>query len=140
MKLVLDANIFLNVIFEEKQFLESSKKLLKQIELKKFDAYISSITLAEIIWIVHKQSGYKKAKEVQSYLRELSELQIIKVIPLNNEVVFGMSDVVEKYQLSFVDALVASIAIDLKANLVTRDEKIIKNVKEIKVRRPDDLV
>lgn len=45
MKLVLDANIFLNVIFEEKQFLESSRKLLKQIESKKFDAFISSITL-----------------------------------------------------------------------------------------------
>jgi predicted nucleic acid-binding protein len=139
MKLVLDANIFLNIIFEEKQFLESSRKLLKQIESKKFDAYISSITLAEIIWIVYKESGYKKSKEVQSYLRELSELQIIKIIPVEESVVYGILSLVKKYNLSLVDALVVSTAITNKSNLVTRDDKI-KKVKEIKVKIPDELV
>jgi predicted nucleic acid-binding protein len=139
MKLVLDANVFLNVIFEEKPFLETSRKLLKQIELKKFDAYISSITLAEIVWVVYKEAGYKKAKEVQSYLRELLELQIVKVIPLEEGIVYGMLTLVEKYNLSFVDALVVSTAINLKSDLITRDEKI-KKVKEVKVRTPNELI
>ena len=138
MKIVLDANVFLNVIFEEKQFLEASRKMLKQIEMKKHDAYISSITLAEIVWIVHKESGYKKAKEVQSYLRELSELQIIKVLTLENSIVYGMLNLVEKYNLTFVDALIVSTAIKTKSNLVTRDDEIKKKIKEIKVKIPDD--
>ncbi len=140
MKLVLDANIFLNVIFEEKQFLEKSRKLLKQIESGKFSAYISSITFAEIIWIVYRESGYSRAKEVQSYLRELSELQIVKIVPLENEVVYHMLSLIKKYKLSFVDALVVSTAIKLKSNLVTRDGDIKRKVKEIKVKIPDELV
>lgn len=139
MKLVIDANVFLNVIFEERQFLEASKKLLRQIELKKFDAYISPITLAEIIWIVYKESGYRKAKEVQSYLRELAELEIVKVIPLEDNLVYGMVNLVEKYNLSFVDALVVSTAVNLKSTLVTRDNKL-KRIKEIKVKIPNELV
>lgn len=139
MKLVIDANVFLNVIFEERQFLEASKKLLRQIELKKFDAYISPITLAEIIWIVYKESGYRKAKEVQSYLRELAELEIVKVIPLEDNLVYGMVNLVEKYNLSFVDALVVSTAVNLKSTLVTRDNKL-KRIREIKVKIPNELV
>jgi len=138
MKLILDANIFLNIIFEEEQFLESSRKLLKQIEDRKFDGYTSSITLAEIIWIVRRESGYKIAKEVQSYLRELSELQIVKIIPLEEDIVYGMLSLVEKYDLSFVDALVVSTAIGSKSTLVTRDEEI-KKVKEAQVKAPEDL-
>ncbi len=139
MKLIFDANIFLNVIFEEKQFLETSRKLLRQVELKKFDASISSITLAEIVWVVHKESGFKKAKEVQSYLRELSELQIVKIIPLEERMVYSMSRLIEKYKLSFVDALIASTAINLKGDLVTRDNEL-KKVKEIEVKTPDELI
>jgi len=140
MKLVLDANIFLNVIFAEKGFLESSKKLLKLIEQKKFKAYISSVTLSEIIWVVHKESGYKKAKEVSSYLKELFELGLIKVVPLDEGIVFRALDFIEKYRLSLVDSLVLSTAVNVKANiLVTRDESF-KKVKEIKIRIPDELV
>jgi predicted nucleic acid-binding protein len=139
MRLVLDANVFLNIIFEEKPFLETSRKLLKQIELKKFNAYISSITLAELVWIVYREAGYKKAKEVQSYLRELSELQIVKVVPLEEVIVYGMLGLIKKYKLSLVDALVVSTAINFKSSLVTRDDKI-KKVKEIKIRTPNELV
>ncbi len=139
MKLVIDANVFLNVIFEERQFLDASKKLLRQIELKKFDAYVSPITLAEIIWIVYKESGYRKAKEVQSYLRELAELEIVKVIPLGDSLVYGMVNLVEKYNLSFVDALVVLTAVNLKGTLVTRDNKL-KRIREIKVKIPNELV
>ncbi|MBO3754472.1 MAG: type II toxin-antitoxin system VapC family toxin [Candidatus Brockarchaeota archaeon] len=139
MKLVLDANVFLNVIFEEKPFLETSRRLLKEIEAKRLDAYLSSITLAEIVWIVYKESGFRKAREVQSYLRELSELQIVKVIPLEESIVYGILTLIEKYNLSFVDALLVSTAINSKSVLVTRDEKI-KKVKEVKVKIPDELV
>jgi len=139
MKLVLDANILLNIIFEEKQFLASSRRLLKQIESKKFDGFISSITFAEIVWIVYKEVGFKKAKEVQSYLKELSELQIIKIIPVEENVVYNMLRLVEEYNLSFVDALVVSTAINSKCSLITRDAKI-KRIKEIKVKTPDELL
>lgn len=140
MKLVIDANVFLNVIFEEKEFLDSSKRLLKLIEQNKFEAYISSVTLSEIIWIVYKESGYKKAKKVSSYLKELFELGLIKIVPLNERIVFRMLELIEKYRLSLVDSLVLSTAIDVKADaLVTRDESF-KKIKEIKIKIPDELV
>jgi len=107
----------------------TSKKLLKQIELKKLDAYISSVTLAEIVWVVYKESGYKRAKEVQSYLRELLELQIVKVIPLEESIVYRMLALIEKYNLSFVDALAVSTAINFKSSLVTRDVRLRKSKK-----------
>lgn len=50
-----------------------------------------------------------------------------------------MSTLIEKYNLSFVDALVVSTAINLKSSLVTRDEKI-KKVREIKVKIPEELI
>ncbi len=139
MSIVLDANIFLNVIFEEKLFFESSKKLLKHIESKKFQASISSITLAEILWVVYKESGYKIAREVQSYMRDLSELQVVKVVPLNEKIVYGMLSLVERYNLSLVDALVVSTAVVNKSKLVTRDEKIRK-VRDIEVKTPGELI
>jgi len=130
MRLLLDANIFLNVIFKEEHFLETSRRLLKQIETIRLDASISSVTLAEIIWVVHKESGFKKAREFQSYLREFSELQIIKIVSIEEDVVYRMLRLVSKYGLSLVDALIVSTAIATKSDLVTRDDRI-KRIKEL---------
>jgi predicted nucleic acid-binding protein len=127
------------VIFEEEPFIEASRKLLKQIEARKFEAYLSSITLAEIIWVVHRESGYRKAKEVQSYLKELCELGQIRLVPLRDGSVYRMLRLVQKYNLSFVDALVVSAATNLNGVLITRDDKI-KGVKEIEVKTPDELI
>lgn len=139
MKLVLDANVFLNVIFQEEPFIEASKNLLKQIEARKFEAYLSSITLAEIIWVVHRESGFRKAKEVQSYLKELCELGIVRLVSLDDDAVYRMLKLVQRYNLSFVDALVVSTAAKLDSILITRDDKI-KRVKEIEVKLPDELM
>lgn len=112
---------------------------MRQIEAREFDAYISSLTMAEIIWIIYRESGSKTAKEIQSYLRELSELRIIKVVPLDDNLVYDVLNLIEKYKFSFVDALVVATAVSLNSTLVTRDDEI-KKVRAIKVKVPDELV
>ncbi|MBS7645258.1 MAG: PIN domain-containing protein [Candidatus Bathyarchaeia archaeon] len=140
MKIVIDANVFLNVIFEEEGFLESSKRLLKLVEQNRFRGYISSVTLSEITWVVHRESGYRKAREALSYLKDLSELGLIKVIPLDEEIVSGMLECVEKYNLSLVDSLVLSTVMNIGADaLVTRDESF-RRVREVEVKIPEELV
>jgi len=44
----------------------------------------------------------------------------------------------EKYNLSLVDALVVSTAINAKSSLVTRDDEI-KKVKEVEAKAPEEL-
>lgn len=137
-KVVLDSNIFLNVIFEEKEFVQSSEKFLKAVELGKYGAYVSSISVAEIVWVVQKDLGYKKAKEVFSYIKDLFELNLINIIPLDHQIIPVALQLLKKYRLSLIDSLISSVAVKIKAELITRDESLHK-IKEIKVKTPDEL-
>lgn len=139
-KIVLDANILLNVIFEERQFVETSMKLLKKVEEKKFEsAFISTITLAEIVWVVLRDLGYKKANETLSYLRDLSQLNVLKAIPLSEDSLPIMLELIKKYKLPLSDSLIASVALKTEAALITRDDDF-KKIKEIKVISPEELL
>ncbi len=137
MKIIIDANIFLNIIFNEEEYVNSSRLLLNAIEDGKFDAYISSLTLAEILWVVNKEDS-KAAKKVQEYMYRLIDYGIIKIVQLDHIIIQKMLYLINRYNLTFVDSLIASTAMNLKCIIVTRD-KVFKKIKDIKVSIPENL-
>ncbi|MCS4542327.1 MAG: type II toxin-antitoxin system VapC family toxin [Euryarchaeota archaeon] len=136
----MDANIFLNVIFEERTFVKASSELLRKVEEKKFESvFVSTVTLAEVVWVVFQDLGYKKASEALSYLRDLSQLNVLKTIPLSEDLIPIMLELINKYKLSLLDSLIATTALKTGSALITRDDDFRK-IGEIKVILPEKLL
>jgi predicted nucleic acid-binding protein len=97
---------------------------------------IYATTLAEILWVVNREDS-KAAKKVQEYMYKLIDYEIIKVVPLDHIIIQNMLSLINRYNLTLVDSLIASTAMNLKAILVTRD-KVFKKIKGIKVSIPEE--
>ncbi|MEE3453406.1 type II toxin-antitoxin system VapC family toxin [Dialister sp.] len=55
MKILIDANILLDVLQEREQFLESSKIIWKLCETEQIEGVISTLTVANLIYVMRKK-------------------------------------------------------------------------------------
>ena len=60
MKVLIDTNIILDVLFNRKDFVEDSTKILKYSELGIIDGYISALSFPNIVYIMRKELTPKK--------------------------------------------------------------------------------
>lgn len=55
MKVLIDTNVILDVLCKRKQFYENSLNIFRLCEIKKVEGYISSLSVANIIYIMRKE-------------------------------------------------------------------------------------
>jgi len=117
MRLMIDTNIFLDVLAKREPFYAHSKAVLELCESKKVQGFLSASSATDIFYLVHRQLHSKDA----AYQALGSVLDIAKVLTVTNE------DVLNAYlqrASDFEDCLLATCA---KANhcdaIVTRNKK-----------------
>lgn len=76
-KLMIDTNILINVLEEEKPFFQSSFSLLQQIIAGTFEGYISVISLSEIINGYYPKGLDKQGRGVLNHLKNLKNVEIV---------------------------------------------------------------
>lgn len=117
MKLMIDTNIFLDVLTERKPFYANSKAVLELCESKKVYGFLSASSVTDIFYLIHR-----KLHSVDLAYKALGFIfDIVKVLTVTNE------DILNAYiqrASDFEDCLLATCA---KSNhcdaIVTRNKK-----------------
>lgn len=133
MRLMIDTNIFLDVMAKREPFFADSKAVLELCESKKVYGFLSASSATDIFYLVRRQ-----LHSVELAYKALgSVLDIAKVLAVTNE------DVLNAYMQrspDFEDCLMATCA---KANkcdaIVTRNKKDFLNF-GITLYSPDELL
>ena len=117
MRLMIDTNIFLDVLTQREPFYADSKAVLKLCESKKVQGFLSASSITDIFYLVHR---YLHSTEM-AYKALGSILDIAKVLSVTND------DVLNAYltrAADFEDCLLATCAKSNKCDaIVTRNKK-----------------
>ena len=117
MRLMIDTNIFLDVLLQREPFFESSKAVLKLCEDKKVQGFLSASSATDIFYIVRK--GLQSTDAAYKALGSI--LDIVKVLTVTND------DVLNAFMqkaADFEDCLLATCARSNKCSaIVTRNKK-----------------
>ena len=117
MRLMIDANIFLDVLTKREPFYEHSKAVLNLCESKKVQGFLSASSVTDIFYLVHKLLHSTDL----AYQALGSVLDIVKVLTVTND------DVLNAYitrAADFEDCLLATCAKSNRCDaIVTRNKK-----------------
>ncbi len=82
MKLLIDANILLDVLQNREPYVQASSVIWKMCEIKEAKGYISTLTFANLVYIMRKELGPKKIEKILQALSLIFELVDLSVSDL----------------------------------------------------------
>jgi predicted nucleic acid-binding protein len=136
MRVLVDTGVFINVLNDEPDA-EFSEKLLRQIQNKKIDGLISTITLAEIFSIyyrINERATIRAKLYVESIIKE------DKIIPVFKSVAEFGGKIKSKYKVSLGDAIIIATAMLMNCDYLVSLDREIRKVNLIEVKEPKELV
>ena len=120
MKILIDTNILLDVLYNRKEFVNDSLMIFKLCELNEIEGYISAISIPNIIYIMRKSLTKVQTNDLVNKL-----LLIFKVVDLKSE------DLLNALTLDFndyEDAIQCASAKRIKAQyILTRNLRDFKS-------------
>lgn len=133
MRLMLDTNIFLDVLTQREPFYANSKAVLELCERKKAYGFLSASSVTDIFYLVRRQLHSTEL----AYQALGSVLEIVKVLTVTNE------DVLNAYLAKapdFEDCLLATCAKSNQCDaIVTRNKKDFQSF-DIMLLSPEELL
>jgi len=135
-KCYLDANIFLNVIYDERPFVKSSRGLLEKIQAGKLSGITSSVTEMEIALDLEKTGN---RGSIDRALRLIEGMDNLSISPLGSLTVKMAVKLVLDYQLTIHDAYHGATALENGAGVFfTRDKTLASKLRKlVKVLEPE---
>lgn len=128
MKLLVDTNVFLDVILERKDLMRESAAVLDAIEDGRAKGYVSSHALTTIHYIVAKANGRAAAATAIADVLDLCEVVALNEADFHRALSLGLQD--------FEDAVQVAAALHVGADyLVSRNERDFKG-SPVDVRSP----
>ena len=132
MKVLIDTNVILDVLYKREGFYEDSLKIWKLCETRKIDGYISALSIPNIVYILRRELDPEKTLEVINNIN-----LVFKIYDLKSEIIMQAA---EKKTKDYEDALQMVTAQKLKASfIVTRNIKDFVGSKIIAVK-PSELL
>ncbi len=116
-RFVLDAWAILALLQKEEPAASRVKQLLEQAAAQESEAFISLISLGEVIYRIGKVKGEQEAEKTLADIRRLS----LTIVPVSEEAVWAAARFKMQYAISYADALAVAAADELKAVLVSGD-------------------
>ena len=133
---LVDTNIFLNVIREEKEFLRTSEEFLRKVQSKEITGLASCVALMEIKWALFERKECAKADKAVSLIEE-----IVEIVPVDREVAKETIDLKIKKKTELLDSIHVVTAIMNDAVFVTRDDDLRRKVEDaISIKKPEDIL
>ena len=120
MRCLIDANILLDVLANRKSFVEDSSKIWKLCETGQIEGYISSLTFADLVYVLRKELNPGKIEEVLNSLKLIFLFTELSEADLSNAAALKWKD--------YEDAIQSATASRIKADcIITRNVKDYKN-------------
>lgn len=132
MRLLIDANILLDVLFDRKPFVQDSSLIWKLCEVRKAEGYVSALTFANIVYVMRKELDPETIGQVLEKLSFIFIFTDLTVPDLSNAAALKWKD--------FEDAVQSVTAGRIHADcIVTRNPKDFVQ-SEIKVLTPPEFL
>ena len=77
MKLLIDANILLDVLQNRENFVRASSMVWKLCETEQAKGYISALTFANLVYIMRKEMDAQRIEEVLHMLSLIFEFHVL---------------------------------------------------------------
>lgn len=119
MRCLIDANVLLDVLANREPFVEDSSKIWKLCETDRINGYISTLTFADLVYVLRKELDPQKIENV------LNSLKLIFTFTEMNEK--DLSDAAALKWNDYKDAIQSVIASRIKADCI-----ITRNIKDFK--------
>lgn len=132
MKLLIDANILLDVLQKRENFVQASSMVWKLCETKQAKGYISALTFANLVYIMRKEMDAQRIEEVLHMLSLIFEFAELNDSDLFRAAALQWSD--------FEDAVQSVTAERIHADyIITRNVRDFSRSKVIAFT-PDELL
>jgi uncharacterized protein len=128
----IDSNVFLYPILyteEVESKVKKAKKILHSIEKGELQAYTSTLTWDEVVWVVSKTMGRRDGVNQGQKLLGFMNLHFVNV---DENLLNDAQALMSKYNLRPRDSIHVASAIDRKLSTIISDDKELDVVKEIK--------
>ena len=133
MRVMIDTNVFLDVMIRREAFYDSARRILSLCEKGDLQGFVSASSVTDIFYLVRRQLHSTE----QAYQALGAMLKIAKVLPVTNEEV--LSAYLQKAP-DFEDCLLAVCAISNQCDvIVTRNQKDFRSL-GIPAVSPDELL
>ncbi len=119
MRLLIDANILLDVLQKRKPYVHISSLIWKICEVGSAVGYVSSLTVASLIYVMRKELSPEKIEETLLLLKLIFQLTDLTVSDITKATEMKWSD--------FEDAVQSTIAERIHADCI-----ITRNVKDFR--------
>lgn len=132
MRALIDANIILDVLQDRKPHVQSSSIIWKLCETEQLDGYISSLTFANLVYVMRKSLVPKQIKEVFEKLHLIFSFADLTASDLAEAAAREWTD--------FEDALQSAAAQRIHASyIITRNEKDFRD-SSVPALSPDEFL
>ena len=132
MRVLIDTNVILDVLYDREPFAADAVKVFKFCELKQIDGYISALSIQNIVYVMRKELDRKKIKQMQKTITNLFRICELK----ESDLIKAAGADIDDYE----DAVQCMCAARIKADfIVTRNVKDYKNSK-IPAVKPAELL
>ena len=126
----LDSNVFIYPVIypaESEPKAKKAKEVLLSVEAGKTDAYTSTLTWNEVVWVVSKTMG---RSEGINQGKKLLGFPNLKFISTDSSVVSHAQRLIDKYKISPRDAIHVASALERKIIQVISDDSELDIIKE----------
>ncbi|MBE8538724.1 PIN domain-containing protein [Geoglobus acetivorans] len=125
----LDSNIFIYAALYSGETAEKSKEWLIRASDGEFNAYTSSLTWDEVVYVVRKAAGMEESIKVGKILIKMPFLEFVDV---NYDTCEDALRLVERYKLLPRDAIHAALALKHCDGAIISNDTDFDTVKELK--------
>ena len=132
MRVLIDANIILDVLQDRKPHVHSSSIIWKLCETEQIDGYVSALTFANLVYVMRKSLNPKQIKEVFEKLHLIFSFADLTASDI--------SEAAENEWSDFEDALQSAAAKRIHASyIITRNTKDFED-SPVPALAPDDFL
>ena len=118
---VLDSYALI-AFFENEAGAQKVEQILRKMLSGKVKGYLCVVNWGEIYYIALREQGSEAAETVISQIRKLP----LRLMDVDRELTYQAAKLKGKYPLAYADCFAASLAMKLKATLVTGDPEFAK--------------
>ncbi len=122
MKLLIDANVLLDVLQQREPHVEGSALIWKLCETEAIEGYVSALTIANLVYVMRKELDGEKIEGVLQTLQLIFQLTELKAVDLTRAAGMRWRD--------FEDAVQCATAQRIHADyIITRNVRDFQNSK-----------
>jgi predicted nucleic acid-binding protein len=136
MRVLIDTGIFVNFLNDEPKA-EFSGKFLEQIQNKKIEGLISTITIAEFFSLYYKISE-RRTIRAKTYIESIIEGE--NIIPTFKSITELAGKIKSGYKVSLGDSIIIATAILTGCDYLISLDPEIKKIDLIEVKEPKELL